>query len=160
MHWIEAYDPCDGFALHATFASGDDMRDVLLPVAPAVGVRCAGSRGAPAATMPIAWTAAGLEAFVEGVPLLVTPDLSHASALSSFLDQPSQPGAPLSPDGKTLVLPTRLGLLEKSSDRTRLLRAAALDGTYAEQRDCTVSNDGTHVACVRAGKAWVGAWSF
>jgi hypothetical protein len=42
--------------------------------------------------------------------------------------------------------------------RTRILRASELDATYAEQRDCAVSNDATHVACVRAGKAWVGTW--
>jgi hypothetical protein len=158
MHWIEAYDACDGLGLRATFASGDDMRDVQLPALPLTGVRCAGSRGGPAWTVPVAWTAAGLEAIVEGVPLLVAADLSRASLLSTFLDTAAQPGAPLSPDGKTLVVPTRFGLLEKGPARTRLLRAPALDGTYAEQRDCVPGNDGRHVACARAGKAWVGTW--
>jgi hypothetical protein len=38
------------------------------------------------------------------------------------------------------------------------LRARELDGTYASQRDCTVSDDGARVACVRDGRAWVGIW--
>jgi hypothetical protein len=158
MRWIEAYDPCDGFALRATFASGDDMRDLALPVAPPPGVRCAGARGAPATTVPLAWTGVGLEALVDGVPLLVAADIGKASPMASFVDAPAPPGSALSPDGKTVVLPTHVGLVERSVSRTRLLRGAVLDGTYDEQRDCTVSNDGVHVACVRAGRAWVGAW--
>src|ERR1019366_7453389 len=30
LRWIEAYDPCDGLPLRATFATGDDVRDVAL----------------------------------------------------------------------------------------------------------------------------------
>jgi hypothetical protein len=158
MHWIETYDPCDGFALRATFASGDDMRDVPLPVAPPLGGRCAGSRGAPAPALPVAWSAAGLEAIVDGVPVLVAADLGRASLLATFLDRPAALGAPLSPDGKTIVVPTHEGLIERGPARTRLLRGAGLDGTFDDQRDCAASNDGTHVACVRGGKAWVGTW--
>jgi hypothetical protein len=157
-HWIEAYDPCDGFALRSSFASGDDLRDVPLPVAPPPGVRCAGARGAPSWTLPLAWTGGGLEAIVDGVPLLVGADLGRASPLASFLDTPGPAGSPLSPDGKTIVVPTHVGLVERSAARTRLLRGSALSGTFDDQRDCTVSNDGNHVACVRAGRAWVGAW--
>ncbi|MGO9837262.1 MAG: hypothetical protein ACLP1X_23955 [Polyangiaceae bacterium] len=160
MHWIETYDPCDGLPLRATFetASGDDVRDLALPVVPRLGGRCAGSRGAPARALAIAWGPGGLEAIVEEQPLLVAPDLTHASALATFLDQPATPGAPRSPDGKTYVVPTGAGLVVRGPGRARLLRGAELDGSYAEQHDCAVSNDATHVACVRAGKAWVGTW--
>jgi hypothetical protein len=158
LHWIETYDACDGVALHATFAGGDDMRDVALPVAPSLGDRCSGSRGAPARALAVAWGPGGLEALVEGQPLLVVPEASRASVLAAFPDAPSARGAPRSPDGKVLVVSTSVGLLVRGASRSRLLRAAELDGTWAEQRDCAVSNDGTHVACVRAGKAWVGAW--
>jgi hypothetical protein len=160
MHWIETYDPCDGLPLRATFetASGDDVRDLALPVVPRLGGRCAGSRGAPAHALAVAWGPGGLEAIVEEQPLLVAPDLTHASALATFLDQPSTPGAPRSPDGKTYVVPTGAGLVVRGPGRARLLRATELDRTYGEQHDCTVSNDATHVACVRGGKAWVGAW--
>jgi hypothetical protein len=163
MRWIEAYDPCDGLPLRATFApsGGDDMRDLALPLPPTLGNHCAGARGAPARVLPIAWGPSGLEAIVEGEPVLVSPDLAHASALAALLDQAPSLGAPRSPDGKTTVVPTGAGLVVRGlagSARTRLLRAAELDGTYAEQTDCAVSDDGAHVACVRAGKAWVGAW--
>jgi hypothetical protein len=158
LRWIETYDACDGVALHATFAGGDDMRDVALPVAPSLGDRCSGSRGAPARALAVAWGPGGLEAIVEGQPLLVAPETSRASLLAALVDSPATRGAPRSPDGKVLVTSTSAGLLVRSATRTRLLRAPELDGTWAEQRDCTVSNDATHVACVRAGKAWVGAW--
>jgi len=160
MQWIETYDPCDGLPLRATFApaSGDDVRDVALPVVPPLGGRCAGSRGAPARALAVAWGPRGLEVIVEGQPLLIAPDLSHASALAAFLDQPATPGAPRSPDGRTYVVPTGVGLVVRGPGRARLLRGAGLDGSYEEQRDCAVGNDGTRVACVRAGKAWVGTW--
>lgn len=160
MQWIETYDPCDGLPLRATFApaSGDDVRDVALPVVPPLGGRCVGSRGALARALPVAWGPGGLEAIVEDHLVLVAPDLSHASELATFLDQPVAPGAPRSPDGKSYVVSTGTGLVVRGPTRTRVLRAADLDGTYDEQHDCAVSNDSSLVACVRAGKAWVGTW--
>jgi len=158
LRWIETYDACDGVALRASFAGGDDMRDVALPVAPSLGDRCSGSRGAPARALAVAWGPGGLEAIVEGQPLLVAPETARASLLAAFLDSPAARGAPRSPDGKVLVASTSAGLLVRGATRARLLRAPELDGTWGEQRDCAVSNDATHVACVRAGKAWVGAW--
>jgi len=158
VRWIESYDACDGVALRATFEAGDDVRDVGLPVAPPLGVRCAGSRGAPARQLAVAWGVGGLEAIVDGVPVLVAPDLTRASTLATFLGGPATPGSPRSPDGKTLVVPTSAGLVVRGPSRTRLLVAPELDGTYGEQRDCAVADDGAHVACVRGGKAWVGAW--
>jgi len=158
--WIEAYDPCDGLPLHATFATGggEDLVDVALPVPAPLGGRCAGSRGAPARVLPLSWGPAGVEAIVEGEPVLISADLTRASPLAALLGQPFSPGSPRSPDGATLVVSTGAGLLVKRDTRARLLRAPELDGTYAEQRDCAVSNDGARVACVHVGKAWVGAW--
>jgi hypothetical protein len=160
MRWIETYDPCDGVALRASFApsTGDDLDDVALPVAPPLGNRCSGSRGAPARALPIAWGPRGLEAIVEGEPLLVATDLTRASLLAAPLDSPALLGSPRSPDGKSLVVATSSGLLVRGPTRSRLLRAAQLDGGYSQLRDCTVNNDGTHVACVRGDRAFVGAW--
>jgi hypothetical protein len=160
IRWIETYDPCDGLPLHATFApiGGDDLREIALPIAPLPGVRCVGSRGAPARVLPIAWGSGGIEAIIEGEPLLISPDLVHAAPLLGFLGQPAALGAPRSPDGKTIVVPTGMGLLVLGTTRPRLLRASELDGTYVDQHECVVSNDAAHVACVRAGKAWVGSW--
>ena len=81
-------------------------------------------------------------------------------------NQPSSPAAPdlsrasplASPTPKTLVVATSSGLLVRTAAGSRLFRASTLDGTYAEQQDCAVSDDATHVACVHTGRAWVGAW--
>jgi hypothetical protein len=158
--WIEAYDPCDGLSLRATFATagGDDLREVALPVRPPLGGRCLGSRGASTRVVPVAWGPAGLEAIVEGEPVLVSPDLARASPLASFLDQPSRFGAPRSPDGKSYVVATRTGIVVRGPAGAHVLHAKALEGTYGEQEACVVSDDVQHVACVHEGKAWVGAW--
>ena len=159
MRWIEAYNPCDGFALRATFAptgEAGQMRDVVLPIGVPLGPRCA-SKGEPASAIPIAWGLRGLEAIVAGEPVLFAPDLAHARAFTSFLDQPSASGGPRSPDGRLFVLSTSQGLLVRGA-KPRLYRAADLDGTYAAQQSCVISDDATHVACVRGGRAWVGSW--
>jgi hypothetical protein len=158
--WIDAYDPCDGLPVHALFemTHGENARGISLPVMPALGTRCAGSRSNPAKAIPIAWGPGGLEAIVEGQLILVSPDLASASPLANFLDQPRAPGAPRSPDGRAYVFSTEAGLLVRREGRSRLLRGSELDATYADQHDCTVSNDTTHVACVHAGQAWVGTW--
>jgi hypothetical protein len=158
LRWIETYDACDGVALHASFAAGDDLRDVSLPVAPPLGDRCVGSRGAPVRAWPIAWGPAGLEAIADGEPVLVTPESGRASLLSGRLDSPVTRGAPRSPDGRILVVATSAGLLVRSPAGARLLRSPAPDAAWAEDRDCAVSNDASHVACVRRGKAWLGSW--
>src|SRR5262249_917494 len=142
--------------LHATLGPGSeqDIIDVPLPVAPPLGTgRCASAKGDPASVFPIAWGPAGLEVVIAGEPLLIT-EQGRASALFAPLSQPYVFGAPRSPDGKTQVMPTTLGVLVRGA-KTRLLRAKELDGTYGEQRDCAVSDDGLRVACIRAGRAWV-----
>jgi hypothetical protein len=160
VRWIEAYDPCDGLPLRATFATGggDDMRDVALPVPPPLAGRCAGSRGAPARAIPVAWGPRGLEAIVEGDPVLIATDLASATPLAAFLDQPAERGSPRSPDGKSYVVPTSAGLLVRGATGARLYRARELNDSYADQRGCVVSDDQTHVACLRGDRAWVGAW--
>jgi hypothetical protein len=90
--------------------------------------------------------------------VLIAPDLAHASALVAPLSDTAHPGAPRSPDGKTLVVPTTLGLVVRGA-RTRIYRAKELDGAYSELRDCAVSNDASAVACVRGGRAFVGIWN-
>jgi hypothetical protein len=154
---LEVYDACDGVALHATLLHGEgDVLDVPLPVSPTGAARCGSARGEPAPTVPIAWGAQGLELLVLGEPLLVS-DASRASALRAPLAQPVTLGAPRSPNGASLAVPSALGLLVRGP-RTRLLRARELDGTWAEQHGCVVSDDGARAACVRAGRAWVGRW--
>ena len=77
--------------------------------------------------------------------------------LAAMTDDAVTLGSPRSPDGKSLVVATPRGLLVRGA-RARMLVAKELDGTYASQASCAVSSDGARVACVRAGKAWVGIW--
>jgi len=159
--WIEAYDACDGVALHATFAptANGDPRDVALPIAPPLGAKCTrGARGEPASITPIAWGTRGLEAIVAGEPILLSPDLVRATPSLAPLDQPTTLGAPRSPNGHVLVTPTSLGLLVHGA-RSRLFRAPELEGGYLDVRDCAVSDDAARVACVRGGRAFVGIWA-
>jgi hypothetical protein len=107
--------------------------------------------------LPVAWGALGLEVIAAGFPALVAPDLLRAAPLAQPLGQPVTSGAPRSPDGKTLVVPTTEGILVVGS-RARLLRAKELEGAYGELYDCVVSNDASRVACVRGGRAFVGIW--
>ncbi|HEY1959623.1 MAG TPA: hypothetical protein VGH28_28635 [Polyangiaceae bacterium] len=155
QRFVEAYDACDGISLHATLMKTDagDVTDVRLPIAPRLGARCTSAKGVPVATVPLAWTVGGLETIVEGQKLLVLGD--RASLLKAAIAPLSPHGSARSPDARTFAFATSLGILVQGETKSRLVRATDLDGTYAEQRGCTVSNDATHVACVRAGKAWV-----
>jgi hypothetical protein len=137
--------------------AGNDVRDIAVPVAPRIGPRCEGARGIAAGAVPIAWGPLGLEAVTLGFPVLVSPDLTRAVPLDGSLGQPVTPGAPRSPDGRTLVLSTLEGILVIGA-RSRLLRAKELEGAYAELYDCAVSDDATRVACIRGGRAFVGIW--
>lgn len=160
MTWIAAYDNCDGLSLRAAFEvkPGGDRRETPIPVDPPLGDRCGGGRVALARALPIAWGPSGLEAIVDGQPILIASDLTHASLLEGFVDQPPTPGGPRSPDGNVYVVPTEVGFVVQGEARVRLLRASELDGTYGDQEHCVVSSDATHVACVHAGAAWVGTW--
>ncbi len=159
QRFLEAYNACDGVALHATLSpTGDgDLTDVALPIAPRLGAKCATSKGSPAPVVALAWGAGGLEAIVAGEAVLIAPT-GRASPLRAMLGQPVSHGSARSPDGKSFAIPTSMGILVQgagASTKTRLLRGGELEGTYAEQRDCVVADDGAHVACVRAGRAWV-----
>ncbi len=164
LRWIETYSACDGVALHATFApTGDaDPKDIALPIAPAFSGRCTSAKGESVHAIPIAWGAGGLEAIVAGEPVLFSADLARASALASLLEQPGPQGSPRSPNGKALAVPTSQGIVVRviggTSPKPRLLRAKELEGGYGDLRDCTVSDDGVRVACVRGGRAFVGIW--
>jgi hypothetical protein len=158
--WVAVNDNCDGLALRAAFEAkaGGDRREVALPLGGPLGDRCAAGRAGLVQGLPVAWGPRGLEAIVDGDLVLISPDLTRASLLAAFVDQPPAPGAPRSPDGKAYVVATEVGFLVQREAGMRLLRASELDGTYGEQEHCVVSNDTTHVACVQLGSAWAGTW--
>lgn len=152
--WLEAYHACEGVSLRATFApTGEtgDVRDVLLPIAPTLGARCTGARGEAVTSVPIAWTARGLEALVAGQPVLMQPDSSSAMLIASQLTDPPPLGSPRSPDGKFLAVRTSAGILLRGV-RSARYRVPELE-PYDDVASCTVSDDATHLACVKRGRA-------
>jgi hypothetical protein len=160
VRWSDVVDPCDGSPLRAKFLSGprEEGTDVVLPVPAPLGAGCALGRKTEFRLVPISWDPSGLQALVDGVPVLVYANLGGASPLDAFVDAPARRGTPRSPDGHALVVATSSGLVVRAGGRDRVFRAPELDGFYEEQQDCTVGNDQVHVACIQAGKVWVGAW--
>lgn len=156
--WLEAYHACEGVALRATFApvAEGDVQEVLLPIAPRLGTRCAGGRGEAALATPVAWGPRGLETIVSGQPLLVRLDAQNASALASWLDEPPPRGSPRSPNGKAIAIATPQGLLVRA-EKTTLRRAPDL-APYADLRHCTTTDDGLVVACLKKGRVVVASF--
>lgn len=169
--WTGLFDPCDGISLRARIGGPGDAlvvasapgepppgaRDLPLPVASPVPGRC--FAGAPAVrpeSVPVAWGPLGLEAWMAGAPILVSPDLTQVKPLVEVgaLGQPVHAGSPRSPDGRSIVLGTRLGALVRASKSWQIWRPADLEGAYAyaDLRGCTIANDGRAVACVRDGR--------
>lgn len=150
--WLEAYHACEGVALRATFAptgADGEMRDVLLPVAPPLGSRCAGGRGEAAATVPIAWSPRGLEVLVAGQPLLVQPEVSSARVMGSPLGEMPPLGSPRSAGGRAMAIATPDGVLVKTVKAVRY-RAPELE-PYSQLRQCTTNDDASRIACVKRG---------
>ena len=151
--WLEAYHACEGVALRATFAptgAEGDVRDVLLPIAPPLGSRCAGGRGEAATTIPIAWGARGLEALVAGQPLLVRPDASSATVMAAPLGEMPPFGSPRSAGGRAMAVATPQGVLVKTTKAARY-RSPELE-PYTDLRHCTTTDDASRIACVKRGR--------
>ena len=115
--------------------------------------------GTPAAVLqmvPVAWGTAGLEAWMAGEPIVVSPDLTQARPISGVgsLGQQVHAGSPRSPDGRSFAQGTKLGVLVRTPKSWQLWRPADLDGAYAyaDFRGCTASNDARAVACIRSGR--------
>lgn len=154
--FLEAYHACDGVAVRATFSpmggSDGDVREVVVPVAPPLGSRCAGSRSDPVAALPLAWGPRGLEAIVAGQLVLFKERENVASVLPAALDQGGPPGAPRSTGGAVVAFALPSGVLVKGPNGKAVRVTATELEPYAELRQCVASEDGTRVACVRQGK--------
>jgi hypothetical protein len=169
--WLGLYDGCDGTSLRIRLGGPNDApfavapqgapsagaRDLAVPVSPPIPSRCV--PGAPAARLdavPVAWGPMGLEALMAGEPVAVTPDLSTAKPLGEIgsLGQPVHAGSPRSPDGRSIVMGTKLGALVRAGKTWQLWRPADLEGAYAyaDLRGCAVANETRAVACVRDGR--------
>jgi hypothetical protein len=152
--WTSLYDPCDGVALHVRLG---ERSDLPIPIVPPLPNRC--FPAAPAVRfegVPVAWGPVGLEAWMAQEPILVSSDLTQVKPLSEVgaLGQPVHAGSPRSPDGRSIVIGTKLGALVRAGKSWQLWRPADLEGAYAyaDLRGCTISNDARSVACVRDGR--------
>ena len=56
-----------------------------------------------------------------------------------------------------MIVPTRFGLLrhDEQGSQHAWVRATELEGVYTQLRDCTISNDGVRMACIRDQKIFV-----
>jgi hypothetical protein len=169
--WLSLYDACDGAALRARFGgpgeapfltppAGDlppGARDLPVPLVPPIPARCApGASAALLETIPLAWGAAGLEAWMGGEPIVIAPDLTQARPVGGVgsLGQNVHAGSPRSPDGRSFARGTKLGVLVRTPKAWQMWRPADLEGAYAyaDLRGCTAANDARAVACVRSGR--------
>jgi hypothetical protein len=171
VRWLSLYDACDGASLHVRFGGPGDApfvtpppgelppgaRDLPVPVLPPVPARCApGASAVALETVPLAWGAAGLEAWMGGEPIVVTPDFTQARPVGGVgsLGQNVHAGSPRSPDGRAFARGTKLGVLVRTPKAWQMWRPADLEGAYAyaDLHGCTAANDARAVACVRSGR--------
>jgi hypothetical protein len=163
-------DACDA-PYFAARISGHDVATgatlVPLPILPPlVSGRCSQGTGANAAATPVAWGASGLYTLVEHAPVIIPSELVTATggkATGTLPAPASKPdgayvlGAPRSPGGTWLVVPTRFGIVRRDDSGavpvTTLVRTRELEGLYPTLHECAISDDGLHLACVREGKA-------
>jgi hypothetical protein len=170
VRWLGLYDPCDGASLRIRMGGANEpafsvappgtapagARDLPVPISPSVPSRCApAALAARLDAVPVAWAASGLEAWMAGEPVVVSADLAQAKPLGEIgsLGLPVHAGSPRSPDGRAIVLGTKLGALVRVGKSWQLWRPADLEGAYAyaDLRACTVANDAKALACIRDG---------
>jgi hypothetical protein len=144
LRWTGVTLPCDRAEVELSFSGGSGSttapaRTRLL--APRPGSCRGGLRPGPS-LIPVSWHGAGLEALVAGSPVGAATSAGEAAL------RPAQPGSPRSPDGRSMVVPTPLGLLITHDQSAELWRGDAL-GDPRPVNDCVVANRQERVACVR-----------
>ncbi|HVJ18737.1 MAG TPA: hypothetical protein VM686_25120, partial [Polyangiaceae bacterium] len=128
---------CDRSEVMLGMEGGREIVTRLL--APRPGL-CAGARLSPFPELaPIAF--AGSE-----------PDLLLGGSRLNPSESPSVHGSPRSSDGRSLVVPTRLGLLVTGGEKTELWQPAAEGPKPTDLSDCVVANDRRAAACLNSGK--------
>ncbi len=153
----QVVDACDAPWLSARMTGHDVPTGSRLVPLPLMGVtRCSGSP-IPVASTPVAFGPQGLLALVQH-ELVLIPTVFGPQRTTGTLPPPAAAvvgpfvmGAPRSPGGGYLVVPTRFGVArrEEASGAVTLVRAKDLEGLYLGLRDCAINDAGTRIACVR-----------
>ena len=152
-------DSCDAPSLSARFVGHDvPTGATLIPISilPNFAPSRCGSGGANTPAVPVAWTETGLFSLVAQEPVMI-PALTRTAlplAAASKVTGPFVQGAPRSPSGNLLVVPTRFGIVRRddSTSKTTLVRVKDLEGLYQQLRECAIADGGYKLACVRETK--------
>lgn len=163
-------DPCDAPHISARVAGHDVPTGVaLLPLPmlpPMTPSRCVGG-GSTFPAVPVAWGPSGLYTLVAHEPVLIpaTVVTESGARVTGTIPVPNAPvqgafvqGAPRSPNGAWLVVPTRFGLLRRDDSAggaSSYVRVKELEGLYPSLRECAIADGGGRLACVRENKVVV-----
>jgi len=161
-------DACEAPYLGARVAGHDVPTGAALlplPMLPPMSTsRCPEGKSASWLATPVAWGPSGLYALVDHEPVIVPLELTTASGARSSGTVPAPgsrvegafvQGSPRSPNGAFLVTATRFGVVrrEDATGGNAFVRAKELEGLYGSLRECTISDSGARLACIREGKA-------
>ncbi len=151
-------DPCDAPSLSARFA-GHDVPTGATQIPIAILPTFAPNRCAAATSnsvVPVAWGPSGLYTLIAHEPAIIPPLTRTATPIApaAHVEGPFVQGAPRSPNGSWLVVPTRFGVLRRddSAGATSLVRVKDLEGLYLQLRECAIADGGGKLACIRENK--------
>jgi hypothetical protein len=160
-------DPCDAPNLAARVAGHDVPTGATLlplPMLPSMAPGRCGGGSSTFSAVPVAWGGSGLYTLVAHEPVWVPAAVTTASGAratgtlpppGAAAEGPFVLGAPRSPNGSWLVVPTRFGVLRRESGVGTLVRVKELEGLYPTLRECAISDGGGKLACIRETKVVV-----
>lgn len=157
-------DPCDAPNLAARVAGHDVPTGATLlplPMLPLMSPSRCSAGSSTFGAVPVAWGTSGLYTLIAHEPMWIPSTVTSASggrATGTLPPPGTKPegafvqGAPRSPNGSWMVVPTRFGVLRREEGNGSLVRAKELEGLYASLRECAISDAGSKLACVRETK--------
>lgn len=157
-------DPCDAPNLAARVAGHDVPTGATLlplPMLPTMSPGRCGGGSTSFSAVPVAWGPSGLYTLVAHEPVLIPATVTSptGSRATGTLPPPGARvegafvlGAPRSPNGAWLVVPTRFGVLRREEGIGTLVRVKELEGLYAALKECAIADAGAKLACIRDTK--------
>jgi hypothetical protein len=142
--WIGLTYACDRSEtlLNLAGASSSTLASELL--APRPGTCRGGSLPRSTPPIPLSFQGTTPEAIVAGKSINAQAERVPAAVV---------PGSARSPDGQYLAVPSPLGLVIASRERTALWYSADVNWSALEASDCVVANAARAAACISGGRA-------